>query len=26
MQNALGKALKNNETTFNFDEYQKTYR
>ncbi|HAB7512667.1 TPA_asm: transposase [Listeria monocytogenes] len=25
MQNALGKALKNNETTFNFDEYQKTY-
>ncbi|HHW4499435.1 TPA: T7SS effector LXG polymorphic toxin [Listeria monocytogenes] len=25
-QNALGKALKNNETTFNFDEYQKTYR
>ncbi|EFU9838173.1 hypothetical protein H3H76_002501 [Listeria monocytogenes] len=26
MQNALGKALKNNEKTFNFDEYQKTYR
>lgn len=26
MQNALEKALKNNETTFNFDEYQKTYR
>ncbi|EAC9533772.1 transposase [Listeria monocytogenes] len=26
MQNALGKALKDNETTFNFDEYQKTYR
>ncbi|HHH5726417.1 TPA: T7SS effector LXG polymorphic toxin [Listeria innocua] len=26
MQNALGKALKNNKTTFNFDEYQKTYR
>ncbi|EQC1985984.1 T7SS effector LXG polymorphic toxin [Listeria monocytogenes] len=26
MQNALGKVLKNNETTFNFDEYQKTYR
>ncbi|EID5640454.1 LXG domain-containing protein [Listeria monocytogenes] len=26
MQNALGKALKNNEATFNFDEYQKTYR
>ncbi|EAF5658125.1 T7SS effector LXG polymorphic toxin [Listeria innocua] len=26
MQNALGKALKNNETTFNFDEYQKMYR
>ncbi|EAD1421036.1 transposase [Listeria monocytogenes] len=26
MQNALGKALKNNQTTFNFDEYQKTYR
>ncbi|CUK49172.1 TPA: T7SS effector LXG polymorphic toxin [Listeria monocytogenes] len=26
MQNALGKALKNNETTFDFDEYQKTYR
>ncbi|EAE6319091.1 transposase [Listeria monocytogenes] len=26
MQNTLGKALKNNETTFNFDEYQKTYR
>ncbi|MCI2503975.1 LXG domain-containing protein [Listeria monocytogenes] len=26
MQNALGTALKNNETTFNFDEYQKTYR
>lgn len=26
MQNALGKAVKNNETTFNFDEYQKTYR
>ncbi|ELU8150679.1 EndoU domain-containing protein [Listeria monocytogenes] len=26
MQNALGKALKNNETTFNFDEFQKTYR
>ncbi|HHP9014946.1 TPA: T7SS effector LXG polymorphic toxin [Listeria monocytogenes] len=26
MQNALGKALKNNETTFNFNEYQKTYR
>ncbi|ELY0461696.1 LXG domain-containing protein [Listeria innocua] len=26
MQNALGKALKNNEITFNFDEYQKTYR
>ncbi|EHN0478170.1 LXG domain-containing protein [Listeria monocytogenes] len=26
MQNALGKALKNNETTFNFDIYQKTYR
>nr|WP_316933105.1 T7SS effector LXG polymorphic toxin [Listeria monocytogenes] len=26
MQNALGKALKNNETTFNFGEYQKTYR
>ncbi|EAD2763168.1 hypothetical protein D3269_14560 [Listeria monocytogenes] len=26
MQNALGKALKNNETTFHFDEYQKTYR
>ncbi|EAG2314318.1 transposase [Listeria monocytogenes] len=26
MRNALGKALKNNETTFNFDEYQKTYR
>ncbi|EJE3284740.1 LXG domain-containing protein [Listeria monocytogenes] len=26
MQNVLGKALKNNETTFNFDEYQKTYR
>ncbi|EPS6022856.1 LXG domain-containing protein [Listeria monocytogenes] len=26
MQNAFGKALKNNETTFNFDEYQKTYR
>lgn len=26
MQNALGKALKNNETTFNFDAYQKTYR
>ncbi|EAD0599036.1 hypothetical protein Y345_09405 [Listeria monocytogenes] len=26
MQNALGKELKNNETTFNFDEYQKTYR
>ncbi|EHU6442498.1 LXG domain-containing protein [Listeria monocytogenes] len=26
MQNALGKALKNNETTINFDEYQKTYR
>ncbi|HEL8516719.1 TPA: LXG domain-containing protein [Listeria monocytogenes] len=26
MQKALGKALKNNETTFNFDEYQKTYR
>ncbi|MBC6148578.1 hypothetical protein HCA24_06775 [Listeria innocua] len=26
MQNALGKALKNDETTFNFDEYQKTYR
>ncbi|EIB7708474.1 transposase [Listeria monocytogenes] len=26
MQNALGKALKNNETTFNFDKYQKTYR
>ncbi|EGR8612082.1 transposase, partial [Listeria monocytogenes] len=26
MQNALGKALKDNETTFNFDEYQKMYR
>ncbi|EJT4732001.1 EndoU domain-containing protein [Listeria monocytogenes] len=26
MQNALGKALKNSETTFHFDEYQKTYR
>ncbi|EAF3626228.1 hypothetical protein CT737_05595 [Listeria monocytogenes] len=26
MQNALGKALKDNQTTFNFDEYQKTYR
>ncbi|HAA6501917.1 TPA: LXG domain-containing protein [Listeria monocytogenes] len=26
MQNALGKALKDNEKTFNFDEYQKTYR
>ncbi|MBC2261956.1 transposase [Listeria sp. FSL L7-0091] len=26
MQNALEKALKNNEATFNFDEYQKTYR
>ncbi|EAH3957066.1 LXG domain-containing protein [Listeria monocytogenes] len=26
MQNALGKALKDNHTTFNFDEYQKTYR
>ncbi|EAD3287653.1 transposase [Listeria monocytogenes] len=26
MQNALGKALKNNEKTFIFDEYQKTYR
>ncbi|EAD0076990.1 transposase [Listeria monocytogenes] len=26
MQNALGKALKNNEKKFNFDEYQKTYR
>ncbi|AKI48112.1 TPA: LXG domain-containing protein [Listeria monocytogenes] len=26
MQNTLGKALKNNEATFNFDEYQKTYR
>ncbi|WP_200829392.1 T7SS effector LXG polymorphic toxin [Listeria monocytogenes] len=26
MQNALGKALKSNEATFNFDEYQKTYR
>ncbi|EPU0760135.1 T7SS effector LXG polymorphic toxin [Listeria innocua] len=26
MQNALGKALKKNEKTFNFDEYQKTYR
>ncbi|EAF0970644.1 transposase [Listeria monocytogenes] len=26
MRNALGKALKNNEATFNFDEYQKTYR
>ncbi|EGP9129821.1 hypothetical protein I0559_002319 [Listeria monocytogenes] len=26
MQNALGKALKNNEKTFNFDEYQKMYR
>ncbi|EQC1983075.1 LXG domain-containing protein [Listeria innocua] len=26
MQKALGKALKSNETTFNFDEYQKTYR
>ncbi|EKZ1097598.1 transposase [Listeria monocytogenes] len=26
MQNALGKALKDNGTTFNFDEYQKTYR
>ncbi|EAD5762309.1 transposase [Listeria monocytogenes] len=26
MQNALGKALKNNEKTFDFDEYQKTYR
>ncbi|EJT8159807.1 transposase [Listeria monocytogenes] len=26
MQKALGKALKDNETTFNFDEYQKTYR
>lgn len=26
MQNALGKALKNNEATFNFDECQKTYR
>ncbi|EAC6448797.1 hypothetical protein WO83_07860 [Listeria monocytogenes] len=26
MQNALGKVLKNNETTFNFDEYQKTHR
>ncbi|ARM71804.1 hypothetical protein LMxysn_0169 [Listeria monocytogenes] len=25
MQNALGKALKDNETTFNFDEYQKMY-
>ncbi|MBC2186119.1 transposase [Listeria sp. FSL L7-0253] len=26
MQNALGKALKDNAKTFNFDEYQKTYR
>ncbi|EAD2052808.1 transposase [Listeria monocytogenes] len=26
MQNALGKALNDNAKTFNFDEYQKTYR
>ncbi|MBC2122193.1 hypothetical protein HCB07_05635 [Listeria marthii] len=26
MQNALGKALKDNAKTFNFDEYQKMYR